>query len=1366
MVDLHTHTCYSLLDSTIKLKELVVRSKELGRKALCVTEHGNLYSSIELYKLCQEHDLKYIMGCEVYITPQHPSIKNKENKYNHLVLIAKNETGRLNLIKLVSEGNKYKYYGKPRIDYDMLLKYKDGLIVSAACLGGEIQRAIMDGNMVKAITIAAKYKKDFGEDYYLELQSHRDDTQRMVNRAIVNMADELGIKYTITSDAHYLTAEDKKYHDIFVQIGQARETGEFYTDCFIQTVEEIYEFCDNLTKDEISRGINATEEISNKCDVKIPLSAPIMPHIKIPSNFSSEMEYLKWLCVQGFKKKKISLLDNDTQRKYIDRLKYELSVIKEMGFEGYYLLVESYANSVRRRGIARGSGGGSLVAYLTNIVDIDPVKYGLYFERFLDVGALELLKNGIITKAQLKIPDVDLDFGKKDRDNIMDNIINKYGQERVVALGSFQYIWAKGAIKDIGKVLDIPFEITNKMTKNLGDESIEEALELGLLDEYKEEYPNLFVYAEKLAGLPKSFSMHPCFPEGSLVMTNDGYEKIEDIKVGDNVLTHENRFKLVANTMENKSDDIYVVKAAGMFDIKCTGNHPFYVKHRTNIKPREYSDAEWVDARDIKKSDMLCLPINTESIIPTYKNLPTYDKDFWWIVGRYIGDGWCEYLEKPRNTKRILICCDKTTDEELNEITEKVGKFFNYSYIEERTTYKVRIQNFELFEFLQRFGKYAHGKRFTKDIFNLPIDLLKSFMDGYISADGHKAKDGSISIKTVSYELANGIIHCVAKAYHKNCCVHTLKAGKDIIEGRTVNRKEKYVVEFRKEPRKKDKCFYDDENKCIWCYAKSSDKIESDAINVYNLSVIDDNTYTINNMAVHNCGKVIAMDDIVTYNAVEISDDGELVLQGDMHTAEDLGLVKIDILGLRTVDVIYDVLDMIGKDYEYIAPHNLDFNDPKVLENFRKGFTDGIFQFESDGMKKTLENIETSELNDLFVANALYRPGSMKFIENYALRKKGLEEYEFLHPDLEDILGNTYGIIVFQEQLIEIGRLAKLTNPDELRKATAKKNEKLLAKLKPELYEGLKRRGWTEEQLDTLWEIMLDFARYSFNLSHSAAYAIIAYICMYLKTYHPKEFICAWINSYGGKLDKLPVCKREADRLGVKLKVGNWKSPTGICTVKDDYVEIGTLIIKYCNYSMSDEMIAIKDNNYNYFVDLIRDIKLYTNIDNRQLKILTSLNYFSDFGKNKKLLHIIDQYDKRLKNKNLKESTIEKRIIELREFELGVEDKSLNAKEQIKAEKENLGFETTTYPNVPNSIFAVTEIDDKYTPKLRMYSLKDGAVSTMKCKKNDMKLDPFGEFNIIKVQQIEKRNKSKKIDGQWVKTDEKEIYLTDWSIVM
>lgn len=241
----------------------------------------------------------------------------------------------------------------------------------------------------------------------------------------------------------------------------------------------------------------------------------------------------------------------------------------------------------------------------------------------------------------------------------------------------------------------------------------------------------------------------------------------------------------------------------------------------------------------------------------------------------------------------------------------------------------------------------------------------------------------------------------------------------------------------------------------------------------------------------HPCGKVCAMREIIYYNAVDINDDGLVILQGDMHTADDLGLIKADFLGLKTVDIIYDTLTMIGKDYDYIAPHNLNFKDEKVLSNFKNGFTSNIFQFESHGMKETLKKIECSSIYDLTVANALYRPGSMKYIDNYANRRKGLEEYEFLHPDLKPILQDSYGIIVFQEQLIEIGRLAKLSNPDELRKATAKKKADLLDKIKPELFNGLKNRGWTQEQLNQLWDSMLDFAKYSFNKCVSGSTTLI-----------------------------------------------------------------------------------------------------------------------------------------------------------------------------------------------------------------------------------------------------------------------------------
>lgn len=404
MAKIHIHTKYSLLDSIIEPEQLVQKIKEQDgdRAALCVTEHGNVYSNVEVYKLCKKYGVKYLYGCEMYICND-VNIKSKDNKYNHLVLIAKNETGRVNLNKLISESCKYKYYGKPRIDFDMLINYKDGLIVLSACMVGELQRALMNDNDLLAKEIAIKYYKEFGNDYYIEYQSHSEKEQQILNRKIVDLAKELNINYVVTTDAHYLNKIDQKYHSIFVQIGQSREVGETYNDCFVQTNEEILNICKSTTKEENMQAIYNTDLIAEMCNVDLPLSAPIMPHVDVDDKYKNEIDYLKHLCAKGWKDKKIE--EKKNKEEYKERLKYELSAIKQMGFEGYFLFVYSYANSVKRRGIARGSAGGSLVCYLSNITDIDPIEYGLYFERFIDVGALELLKENKITKNELKIPD-------------------------------------------------------------------------------------------------------------------------------------------------------------------------------------------------------------------------------------------------------------------------------------------------------------------------------------------------------------------------------------------------------------------------------------------------------------------------------------------------------------------------------------------------------------------------------------------------------------------------------------------------------------------------------------------------------------------------------------------------------------------------------------------------------------------------------------------------------------------------------------------------------------------------------------------------------------------------------------------------
>lgn len=1053
---LHVHTLYSLLDANIKLDDLFKRVKELGQTSIAITDHGNMYGSVEFYKTAKKYGVKPIIGCECYICSD-VTIMSKTNTMYHLILLAKNEQGRQNLQHLVKESTQYKFNKRHRIDFSMLEKYHEGLICLSACMAGEVSRALSSGNLEEASNIAQKYKNLFGEDYYIEYQAHSEAEQQKLNEQLVRLANMLDIKYVVTCDAHYLTQEEQKYHSIFVKIGQTREVGEIYNDCYIQSEEEVLEKCKS-TVIYNKKAIQTTQEIADKCNVEYPLSAPIIPHAAIPSNFTSEKSYLQYLCNKGFKDKGFSDWSLEEWKNYLtqtihnedgsietkelvhfdsvheivkmykDRARYEINAVVKMGFEGYYLLVHSYISSARRRGIARGSAGGSLLAYLCGIVDIDPIKYGLYFERFIDVGALDLLKTKQITKKELKIPDVDADFSPTDRDKVMKFIIDTYGEKNVVSLGVFQYIWAKGAIKDIGRVLGIPFQVTNEMTKLLNDETIDEALESGVLDKYKDEYPELFDYASHLAGLPKSFGGHAC-------------------------------------------------------------------------------------------------------------------------------------------------------------------------------------------------------------------------------------------------------------------------------------------------------------------------------------------------------GRVITMQNADYYNALEYSEKTDVwVLQGDMHTADDLGLVKIDLLGLRTLDVIYDVLDMIGEDYEFIAPHKINLCDEKVWKEFSEGNSLLIFQFESQGMRQMLSEMKCNSIDNLSAANALYRPGSKAYIPSYIARKNGTEKIEYLHNDLKPILENTYGIIIYQEQLIEIGRLAGLRNPDELRKATAKKKPELMAKIEPELKSGLMSLGWTQKQVDKLWDDILVFAKYSFNKSHSAAYALTAYITMFFKVYYPVEFITAYINSYDGDTKKIAEVLQEAKRLGVMYKFDEWQHVKGRTTARDGIVYLGCDTIKDFGSNVAIGLKEVGQNSYDNFVELIKALNKNPNINKSQIEIMIRLDFFNMYGKRARLLKIYklfnEVYTAKIFNKSklpdISEDIIRKYSREtekqyrdidndglFNELCSAIKNKDVSLKQQIKDKVEYQGIMDYVNPNLTNYAY-VLKTNTTYSPKIKLYYFSNGEVEVCKVSKKVYTSYPINEGDILYLAEIKKKFKYEKIGDEWV----------------
>ena len=899
---------YSLRDSIIKHEDLVSRLKEIGQDTVAVTDHGRSLGGISFYKELSKNGIKYIHGCEMYVC-DNTKDKDKTSKYFHLVLLCQNETGRRNLNSLMSESeHPDNFYYKPRIDFSMLKKYHAGLIVLSACLAGEVAKHLQNDQYEQARDTARKYQSLFGDRYYLEVQSHCDQTQIEINKQILRLSSETGIPCVVTCDAHYARKNDKEYQNKYAFNGAYKEDGEAYVDCFVQSEQEVRErlyYVDNNTVDVL---IANTHTIAGRCNLDMPLSAPIMPKIDTPVRYSTNREWLVDVCTSGFEKKLGILYNYQSQKassdsigegaiqEYVSRFIYEIDSLEQMGFIDYILLVYTYSNKGKRRGIARGSGGGSLVCYLANITNIDPIEHGLYFERFIDVGALKLLESGEITAKELKIPDIDLDFSGESCKEVLHFLYDEYGESRVASIGKFTTNQTKGTIRDMCKVLDIDLKRADEIAKSF-----------------------------------------------------ENYE-IDEI---DNMLS---------------------------------------------------------------------------GVIP---------------------------------------------------VAQKAADAINFVKM-----YPI------LFDFVRRLN-----------------GLPKSF-------------------------------------------------------------------------------------------------------------------------GLHACGKVISTKDLDEFLPSCYDSDGIRYLQGDMHDVEDVGLVKIDVLGLRTLDQEYDTLEQSKETEEFINPKQ-DFTDENVLDIFRNGDTVGIFQMASPGMKKTLKKMGIKGIESLSIANALYRPGAMAYIDNYCNRRAGLEPVEYLHSDLEPILNNTYGIIVFQEQLIEIGRLAKIHNPDLLRKATGKKDPKLLAQVKPELETNLLARGWTQGQFDKLWADMLEFSKYSFNKAHSSAYGIIAYMTAKQKAYYPLEFYAGLCNSYVGKSSFV---KENADEImsdmgkhNVRLAPFNFRSDHRRCSVSDGSILYAIPLIKDCNMQIANTLYDIRDRSYARFWNLLEDLYRITS-NKSQVRILILLDFFREYGNSKLLTRIEEIY--------------------------------------------------------------------------------------------------------------------------------------------
>ena len=989
-VHLHVHSEYSLLDGMSRIKDLPVRAKELGMKAMALTDHGVMYGAVDFYKECKKNDIKPIIGCEVYVATRSRFDKeaNIDSGYNHLILLAKNKTGYQNLTKLVSLSFIDGFYYKPRIDLEILEKYSEGLVCLSACLAGRLSQALIRDDMEKAEEIALWHKNIFKDDYYIEIQHNGLREQIRINQKLIALARKLDIPLVATNDAHYLKKEDSYFHEVLlcIQTGKRMsdedrmrfETEEFY----IKSPEEMSEYFS-----EFPDAIENTVKIAEKCNYDFEFGVTKLPNYDVPEEFETHADYFKDLCYKGIKNR----YGETPEKEIMDRLEYEISVIEKMGYVDYFLIVWDYINYAKSVGIpvgsGRGSGAGSIAAYAIGITDIDPIKYGLIFERFLN-------------PERISMPDFDVDFCYERRQEVIDYVERKYGKDHVSQIITFGTMAARMVIRDVGRVLDYPYSETDKLAK--------------------------------------------------------------------------------------------------------------------------------------------MIPMEVHITIP-------------------------KALEQNRELK------------ELYESDEKV-----------------------------------------KELIDIAIKL----------------------------------------------------------EGL---------------PRQ---------------------------------------------ASTHACGIVITKDPVDTYVPLYVN-DGNISTQYTMTLLEELGLLKMDFLGLRTLTVISDTEKLVKQTRGIDVKYDKDMNDPKVYKLWAEGQSIGIFQFESQGMTNFMKDLKPDSLEDIIAGVSLYRPGPMDQIPRYVKGKQNPGHNVYTHPSLEPILNVTYGCMVYQEQVMQIVRdLAgySLGRADLVRRAMGKKKLDVMAKEREYfihgqvdeegnvLVPGCVRNGIDAESADKIFDEMAEFAKYAFNKSHAAAYSVVSYRTAYLKAYYPEEFMAATLNSYLGNLDKVPIYIDECKRLNIEiLKPDINKSYTKF-TVQDGKIRFGLGSIKNVGVAAIETVIKERTENgeFKSFTDFCERIQSGT-VNKKCIECLIKAGCFDEMNQTRATLlasfeNIIDVINNQGKNQVANQVSMFDMIEqpETVKYKYTILNE-LDEKEMLSLEKEMLGIYLSGHPleKIKEAIKKQTNINSLQIRQLNeenMSGFRDGQI--------------------------------------------------------
>ncbi|MFA9466763.1 MAG: DNA polymerase III subunit alpha [Velocimicrobium sp.] len=844
---LHVHTEYSLLDGSCKIKELVARAKELKMDSLAITDHGVMYGVIDFYRAAREVGINPILGCEVYVAPN--SRFDRENgksdgRYHHLVLLAENNIGYANLMKIVSKGFIEGFYYKPRIDYEILSQYHEGIIALSACLAGVVASNLRMGFYEEAKEEALKLQQILGENnFFLELQDHGIQEQKTVNQGLLRLHNETKIPLVVTNDTHYIKEEDAKAHDILLCIQTQKkvtdenrmryEGDQFY----LKSVDEMAALFPYALE-----AIENTHKIAQRCHVEIEFGEYKLPKFEVPDGYFA-WDYLQLLCKEGLKKRY-----PESWNDWMERLEYEMDTIHNMGFVDYFLIVADFIKFARDNGIpvgpGRGSAAGSIVAYSLEITNIDPIKYNLLFERFLN-------------PERLTMPDIDIDFCYERRQEVIDYVIQKYGKDRVVQIVTFGTMAAKAVIRDVGRALDLPYAYVDSIAK----------------------------------------------------------------------------------------------------------------------------------------------------MIPT----------------------------------------------------------------------------------------------------ELGITIAKA-----------------------------------------------LKSNKELRDLYENDEQAKYLIDM-------------------------SMRLEG----------------LPRHTSMHAAGVVISKESVDEYVPLSRASDDTITTQFTMTTLEELGLLKMDFLGLRTLTVINDAVKLIHKKGISLDMEKIDMNDKKVYELIASGKTEGIFQLESAGMKSFMKELKPENIEDVIAGISLYRPGPMDFIPKYIKGKNNRDSITYDCNELEPILAPTYGCIVYQEQVMQIVRdLAGYSygRSDLLRRAMSKKKASVMKKERKNFVYGNKEEnvggcianGISEAVANRIYDDMVDFAKYAFNKSHAAAYAVISYQTAFLKNYYPVEYMAALLTSVLGNMTKVAEYTLHLRQMGIRILPPDINEGEGNFSVSGYNIRYGLSAIKGLGKPVIEAIVFERETNGNY----------------------------------------------------------------------------------------------------------------------------------------------------------------------------------------